>query len=189
MGLRTEFLGLLSGYQDRQLSGCMHPRRIRPKPRPRGGGRQVCGRLHKHATFCDGLHTQQVDVQPGNQHQAAESPYQTSSETPQGCQEKRQGSQGQDQTVLLQEAQGPPGRHSVGGQGLLTKQETLHNQRTLGARTTPSHQSHPQPDNWHHTRFTRDRGDWKLVKQRPQHLQYPTTNFQNTLPTIQEFFD
>ena len=24
MGLRAEFLGLLSGYQDRQLSGCMY---------------------------------------------------------------------------------------------------------------------------------------------------------------------
>ena len=33
---------------------------------------------------------------------------------------------------------------------------------------------------------TRDRSDWKLVKERPEHLRYPATSFSGTLPTITE---
>ena len=36
-----------------------------------------------------------------------------------------------------------------------------------------------------YTDSKRDRGDWKLVKQRPRHLQVPTPHDQHTLPTIQ----
>ena len=39
-----------------------------------------------------------------------------------------------------------------------------------------------------YTRSKRDRSDWKLVKQRPQHLRYPTSNYQNGFPPIQEIF-
>ena len=39
-----------------------------------------------------------------------------------------------------------------------------------------------------HTKSMRDRGDWKQVKERPAHLQFPSANHDNNLPTIQEFF-
>ena len=38
-----------------------------------------------------------------------------------------------------------------------------------------------------HTNSKRDRGDWKLVKQRPAHLQYRGND--GSLPTIEEVFD
>ena len=37
-----------------------------------------------------------------------------------------------------------------------------------------------------HCNSTRDRSDWKLVKERPEHLQFPFSNHITTLPTIHE---